>query len=175
MKVKEVGTFKEELDDCQQYESPGLRDRMDEVFGKDMDCISIVGIGFINGRPVSIARMILPKPPNPKWRPTKIEMKHGYDGDYHYFTLLGKEPEVGVVLVSEYGSETQDFIEAAQINNMFLIEIISPGEHHKILVDWTTSKVIEWAQHDLSMTDYERHLGGMYNGTKEKDQTQAGN
>jgi hypothetical protein len=97
MKVKEVGSFKEELDDCQQYESPGLRDRMDELF------------------------------------------------------------------------------EAAKANNMFLIEIISPGEHHKIIVDTSSGKVLDWVQFELSQAEYEKHLGGMYHGTKEEKRTQAGN
>jgi hypothetical protein len=173
MKLKAIGSFKEELDDCQQYESPGLRDRMDELFGKDMDCISVVGIGYIKGRAVSIARMILPKPPNTAWRPTKIEMKYGYDGKYRYFTLLGKEPDVGVVLASEYGEETLEFINTAKKNNLFVIEIISPGEHHKIIVQTNSGKVLDWVKYELSQLEYEKHLGGMYHGTQEEKRTQG--
>lgn len=161
MEIKEIGTFEEELEICKN--NPELKNRMDELFGKDMDCISIVGIGFVNGLPISIARLILPKPPDSKWRPKKIELNYGFDGKYEYFTLIGKDPDVGIVLASELSDEALDFVSVAKKTNMFLVEFIAPGEAHKIIVETDTGNVLTWKQLELSDLEYEKHLGGFYN------------
>ena len=136
-------------------QDPEEQKKLDEKFGEGGDVISVVGVANINGQDVAMARMVTSMEIM-SFGPT-IEVKHDQDKNVLFLsndTLL---------LAVPWDDSIAAFAKAGEESGCFMFEAITPTKLMRALVR-LDGKVEGNIERDIERDEYEKHLGGFYNG-----------